>query len=236
MIGAQGELLASAMKQAWSESGTWVEDGESGTWSEDDLQGGLDVRLKSGEPITIDVAVLEHGTTAGQELTSKTRLDVVVKNGVIDGRYLTAGTLATLVLTAFSFYSVYTSGKRIARKSIGDSDLGVRGVMGGADKLLKTMVTVTADESAPSKFTIDFYIQDKDGEEVYFHQFNLNRSSVKSNDAYTQSLKTFFLLEPRESYRLYVEVLPDRSVDRTELVVQEGAHTVLTPDIVHIQR
>lgn len=234
LIDSQGNLLASAMKQAWKESGTWREDGESGTWSEQDVKGGLDIRSKTGEPITIELSVLEYGTTAGEEVDSSATLNVVVKNGVVDTRYFFIGTLATFLLSGFTTYSVYTSGKRVIQKSIGDSDLGGRGVMGGANNLIRATVAVVSDETSPSRFTIDFSIQDKDGEEVYSHQFQLNRGS-KINESYRQSLRTFFLLEPKDSYRFYVEVVPDRSVDRTRLTVQEGAHTILEPDIIHIQ-
>ena len=235
LVDAEGNLLASAMKQAWRESGTWREDGESGTWEEQDLQGGLDIRSGKAEQINIELSVLEYGTTSGEALDSSATLEIVIKNGVVDTRYLMVGSITTLLLTGFSFYSVYTSGKYVIKKSIGDSDLGGRGVTGGADNLIKAIVAVTSDEKSPSKFTVDFSIKNKNGEEIYFHQFSLNRSGFQTNDSYRQSLKTFFLLEPRDSYRFYVEVVPDGPVDRTRLTVQEGAHTILEPDIIHIQ-
>lgn len=235
LVDAEGNLLTSAMKQAWRESGTWVEDGESGTWEERDLDGGLDIRSAATEQLNIELSVLEYGTTAGEEVDLSAPLSVEIKNGVVDNRYLTVGWIATILLTIFSFNSVYVSGKYIIKKSIGDSDLGARTVMGGPDNLLKAVVEVTSDTTSPSKFTIDFWIKDKNGEEIYFHKFDLNRSLVKTNDSHKQSLKTFFLLEPRDSYQFYVEVVPDGPVDRTRITIQEGARTILSPDVIHIQ-
>ncbi len=45
----QGNVLASALKPAWQESGRWREGGESGSWSEADLKGGIDLRLSRNQ-------------------------------------------------------------------------------------------------------------------------------------------------------------------------------------------
>ena len=234
LVDAEGEVLVSAMKQAWSESGTWQEDGESGTWQEEDVRGGLDVRTAATGPVTIVLSVLEYGETSGNEVEAPVSLRVNVDNGTIDGRYMLIGFIATIVLIILSFNAVKESGKCVIDKSIGDSDLGGRSVMGGPDTLIKVAATIKSDETSPAKFKIHFYIKDKNGEQIYYHVFTIPRGA-KNDDVCWQTWKQHFILESRDSYNMYLEVMPDGPVDSTRLVVKENVRTLQAVEYIHIQ-
>lgn len=234
LMNAEGEVLVSAMKQAWRESGTWYEDGESGTWQEEDVRGGLDVRTVATGPITIVLSVLEYGETSGNEIEDPVSLRVNVHNGVIDGRYMLVGLIATVVLIVLSFNAVNGSGKCIIDKSIGDSDLGGRAIMGGPDSLIKVTAIIKSDETSPAKFKIHLYIKDKNGEQIYYHVFTISRGA-KNNDVCWQTWQQHFVLESRDSYNVYVEVMPDGPVDSTRLTVKENVCTLQAVEYIHIR-
>ena len=231
---AEGNTLSSAIKQAWQESGTWSEGGESGTWSESDLQGGIDIRSAAAEPITVAILVLEYGDTAGNTINEPVPFRVTVRNGAIDGRYLWVGFIGTLVLAVLSFIAAGQTGKTVINRSIGDSDLGGRAVMGGANSLIKVRVKTKTDETSPSQFQVDLYLKDANGEVVYQHGFPLKRY-FSSEDVYWQALTAYFVLSQRASYGFYVEVVPDGPVDSTQLIVQEKAKTRKEIDLIVIE-
>ena len=228
----QNQLLASAIKEAWRESGTWREGGESGTWSESDLLGGLDVQLgkKKQEEITIAVAVLEYGQTRGNVITNQpVSFRVDVKNGVIDTRYLWMGFLGTLVLAVLTSLSVGTAGKVRIRKTINDSDVGERAILGGENCLVKVSVDVLSDETSPQFLTVDLWLKDGMGKQIYREQTRIKlkyrREDGEIEDA-RGKLEQYFILTRRGSYGFYVEVTPDQPVDRTTLTVKENAKTL----------
>ncbi|NBD34150.1 MAG: hypothetical protein GVY17_14585 [Cyanobacteria bacterium] len=227
----QNQLLASAIKEAWKESGVWREDGETGTWSESDLLGGLDVRLgeKQQEDITIAVAVLEYGETRGRVLSEQpVSFQVDVENGVIDGRYLWTGFFGVLVMWVLSRLSVGTTGQVRIRKTINDSDVGDRALLGGENTLIKVTVNVKSDETSPQSLMVNLWLKDGMGEQIYSEQtpikLNFRRDDGEIEDA-TGKLEQYFVLTRRGSYGFYVEVTPDQPVDQTTLTVTENAQT-----------
>lgn len=227
----QNQLLASAIKEAWKESGVWREDGETGTWSESDLLGGLDVRLseKQRENITIAVAVLEYGQTRGQVITEQPvsfRIDV--ENGVIDGRYLWTGFFAVLVMLILNRLSVGTAGTVRIRKTVRDSDVGERAILGGENALIRVTVNIKSDEHSPQSLNVSLWLKDGTGEQIYSEQtpikLNFRRDEGEIEDA-RGKLEQYFVLTRRGSYGFYVEVTPDQPVDQTTLIVTENAKT-----------
>ncbi|MBD1867880.1 hypothetical protein H6G00_12105 [Leptolyngbya sp. FACHB-541] len=95
---AQGNLVASAIKDAGSESG--YEDGEY--WSETDLNAGLDIKSNQDETLTISVQVLDHTDPMGQDVEEPVSFIVSVTNGAVDSRFFWAGLFGTGSLTALS--------------------------------------------------------------------------------------------------------------------------------------
>nr|WP_290227362.1 hypothetical protein [Trichocoleus desertorum] len=234
----QGNLLASGIKQAWNESGTWSEEGESGTWQESDLSGGLDVRPNQSEPITIAIQVLDYTSTSGQEIDQPVPITVTVQNGVVDGRYLWAGLIGTASLALLSLIAVPLTGAQVIEKTIPDSDVGDRGVMGGSDRLVRVTVDITSDETSPEALQVELFVKDQNGEQIYTNSFPVNLSLSKENgkvDEGTGTLTLFFLLEPRSSYGFYAEVVPDGPIDKTTLAVRDGAKTLGLPEVIHLK-
>ncbi len=229
----QGERLASAIKEAWREAGTWREGGESGSWEEEDLLGGLDVQLgeKQEEELTIAVSVLEYGQTGGNVITDQpVSFRVDVKNGVIDTRYLWVGFFGAIAMTILTLISVGTTGKvRIIKEKINDSDLGGREIVGGENNLVKLTVKILSDETSPSSLSVNLWIKDGMGEQVYSEQTNINvnyrRDDGEIEDA-RGKLEQYFVFTRRGSYGFYVEVTPDQPIDKTTLIVKENAKTL----------
>ncbi|AOX00322.1 hypothetical protein BJP34_13435 [Moorena producens PAL-8-15-08-1] len=237
LLDGQGQPFASAIKQAWNESGTWYDDGESGSWQDDDLLGGLDVRAKQDEMVTIAIAVLEYGDTSGQVLDQPVPFQVTVQNGVIDTRYLWPGLVGTLCLTLITLYAAPLTGKKAIFKTINDSDPSDRAIVGGANRLVRVRVDVKADETSPSKLEVRLFVKDSYGEEIYNRSFPLPMNYLKNNGKIkraTGKVQTFFLLESRSSYGFSVEVWPDASVDRTTLRVIDGNRTLQSVEVVKI--
>jgi len=96
---AQGNLVASAIKDTWSESADF-EDVEY--WSETDLNSGLDIKLNRNETLTIGVQILDHTNPMGQDVEEPVSFTVSIINGAVDSRFFWAGLLGTGTLTARS--------------------------------------------------------------------------------------------------------------------------------------
>lgn len=229
----QNQVLASARKEAWRESGVWREGGETGTWSEADLIGGLDVQLgeKQQEEITIAVSVLEYGETGGKVLPAEpVSFRVDVKNGVIDTRYLWTGFIGALAMAILTTFSVGTAGQLRIRETINDSDVGKRAILGGEKTLIRVTVKVLADETSPSHLTVSLWLKDGMGEQIYSEQTQVKLNVHKEDDGEIEyakgRLEQHFVLTRRGSYGFYVEVTPDQPVDQTTLMVKENVKTV----------
>ncbi len=232
LLDDQNQILASAIKEAWRESGTWREDGETGTWSEADLLGGLDVHLarEQQEQITIAVAVLGYGQTGGNEITNQlVSFRVDVQNGVIDTRYLWLGFLGTVVMLVLTYLSVGTAGKVRIKETVKDSDVGGREMLGGENGLVKVTVNVLSDETSPQFLTVNLWIKDDMGKQIYREQ-NRIKLKYRFDDGELEDargkLEQYFVLTRRASYGFYVEVTPDEPVERTTLTVKENAKTL----------
>ena len=240
ILDAQGSVLATGIKQAWDESGTWQEDGESGTWRESDLQGGLDIRAdKQDENITIALSILEYGTTADVEVDEPVFFRVKVIQGAIDSRYLWGSLLGTLGLTLLSFLSMGEAGRKAISMTIKDSDLNGRAVLGGSDRLVRVVVDILADETSPRSLDVHLVIKDGDGKQVYTSispvRLNVQRDKKGAIEKTNGYLRKFFILEPKTSYGFYVEISPDAPVDVTSLTVRDGVRTLQGVELIHIR-
>lgn len=234
----QGKVLASGIKQAWAESGTWSEEGESGTWSESDLMGGLDIRANQAETVTLAIDVLEYSDTAGKEIGTAVPFQVIVKNGVVDDRYLWTGLIGTTLLAILTLFSVSGIGKVVVNRSNRDSDVVARTTTGGANRLLRVVVDIKSDETSPSGVHVHLTVNDPNGEQLYSKIHPVTVKRTKSDGKVTSghsSLTTFFVLEPRTSYGFHVEVTPDASIDRTRIIVRENARTLFPVDVTTLK-
>ena len=238
LLDSQGKVLASAIKNAWSETGTWYEDGESGSWSESDLLAGLDVRTNKAEQVNIAVGVLEYENTSGQEVTQpKPVFNVLVENGVVDTRPLFPALFGTIPLAVMAMLAVPLTGKKVISKTINDSDPSDRATLGGANKLVRVKVKVESDETSPSYLQIKLVVNNGYGERVYKTSKTVS-VNIKREDGSIEgncSSTLFFVFEKRDSYSFNVEVLPDASVDKTTLTVREGVQTLRAEDVVYIK-
>ena len=240
----QGNVVVSALKPAWKESGTWREGGESGYWQEEDLWGGIDLRLpahKKQQLLTPVIQVLEYTDTQGIPITKGLHIlsfKVKIIQGAIDIRYLWAGVIGTTLMTILCFYSLATTGKLVIKKKLNDSDVGDRAILGEPNQLVKATIKVVADETCPSSLNINLWLNDGYGDECC-HLTQLVRMNYRRNDdreiVSARGTKDFyFLLPKRTSYNFYVEVEPDQPVERTCLSVKEQVKTLGTVEINQI--
>ncbi|MDX2228918.1 MAG: hypothetical protein NW220_04745 [Leptolyngbyaceae cyanobacterium bins.349] len=234
----KGNVLASGIKQAWSESGTWSEEGESGSWAESDLMGGLDIRANQAEPVVIALDVLEYSDTAGRELDQAVPFEITVKNGVVDDRYLWTGLFGTAVLAFLTLFSVSSTGKVVINKSNRDSDVVARTITGGTNRLLRVVVKVQSDEHSPRRFNLHLTINNANGEQIYSEVHAADVSLAKNEGRVTggkATLTKFFVVEPRASYGFHIEVTPDASIDRTRIIVRENARTLFPVEVTTLK-
>ena len=238
LLDSQGKVLASAIKNAWSETGTWYEDGESGSWSESDLLAGLDVRTKKAEEVILAISVSEYEDRTGRELTQpKPVFNVLVENGVVDTRPLFPALFGTIPLAVMAILAVPLTGKQVISKTINDSDPSDRATLGGANKLVRVKINVLSDETSPSMLQVKLVVNNGYGERVY-RASNTVSVNIKREDGSIEgncSSTLFFVFEKRDSYSFNVEVLPDASVDKTTLTVREGVQTLRAEEVVYIR-
>jgi hypothetical protein len=110
--------------------------------------------------------------------------------------------------------------------------------MGGADKLLRVVVSVQSDEHTPNHFNIRLTINNENGEQVYAKVHSVDVSISKKDGTVTggsASLTQFLVLEPRGSYGFNVEVTPDASIDRTRILIRENARTLYPVEVTTIK-
>ncbi|MGB3654768.1 MAG: hypothetical protein WBA41_26680 [Rivularia sp. (in: cyanobacteria)] len=237
LLDKQGNLIASATKQAWRESGSWYEDGESGSWSEDDLDAGLDVRAKKNEDVTLAISVLEYTDNTGREIAEPVSINVKVANGVVDTRHLWPGLFGTLALAVMTFLAVPGTGKKVISETVNDSDPGNRATLGGADKLVRVKINMKSDETSPPTMKARLVVNDSYGEQLYEENISLNLKFHREDgklEKVTGFAQKFFMLETQDSYGFHVEVTPDAPVDRTTLTVLDGNRTRGAVEVVHI--
>ncbi|MEM1369596.1 MAG: hypothetical protein AAGG02_16610, partial [Cyanobacteria bacterium P01_H01_bin.15] len=217
-------------KAVWYESGIWREDGESGTWHESDFRGGLDFKDIESQSISLYLSLEEFAQTNGQPVTGSLPFSVHISRNAIDTRFLWIGLMAVLLLGYFSLQSVRSSGKVVLRKSVLDSDVSDRVIIGGPDELLKVIVTVLGDENTPDHILLDFDCRDGFGNDIYQHQQKLSMRRRRSEEGDILSARgywQFYLwLQRRSSYYFSVEVTPDAPIDKTTLTIKEGVRTL----------
>jgi hypothetical protein len=236
LLDKQGKLLASGVKQAYKESGSWYEEGESGTWSEEDLQGGLDVRVKKEEPVTLAINVLGYGT-GNTDIDLPVPFQVKVENGAIDTRHLWPGLFGSFALGTMALMAVPLAGKKAIIQKINDSDPSGRETIGGANKLVRVNVNFKADETSPQELEVRLFINNSYGEQVYAGSESMKLSFTKNDGVIKGAngkFQKFFLFDTRDSYGFQVEVAPDEPVDTTNLIVRDGTRTRMPVDVIHI--
>ncbi|MDJ0798167.1 MAG: hypothetical protein QNJ51_15330 [Calothrix sp. MO_167.B12] len=236
LLDEQGKLIASGVKQGWKESGRWYEDGESGSWSDQDLKGGLDIRAKKEEKVTLALNVLGYGA-GRRDINLPVSFKVKVENGVVDTRHLSPGFFGSLALGIMSWLAVPQIGKKVITERLNDSDPSARATVGGANKLVRVNVNVKSDETSPRELEVRLFINNSYGEQIYAGsdciKLNFNTEDGKVEGA-SGKLQKFFLFDTQDSYGFQVEVLPDAPIDQTDLLVKDGARTRTSVDVVHI--
>ncbi len=250
LLDKQGKLIASATKEAWTESGY----DSDGSWSENDLDAGLDIRAKKNEEVTLAITVLEQGDAGASRRfiinpspsgvgISKAkpgppvRINVKVANGVVDTRHLWPGLFGASALAVMTFIATPYAGKDAISKTINDSDPSERATLGGADKLVRVKINVKSDENSPSQMRVRLVINDSYGEQLYSENIPLNLTFHREDgklEKVTGFAQKFFVFETQDSYGFHVEVTPDAPVDTTTLTVLDGNRTRFPVDVVHI--
>lgn len=234
----QDKILTAGLKNAWNETGVWREEGQTGTWQEDDLDAGLDVNTAKSEPVTVMVEVLDYVTTSSQDINEPVTFKIKVHQGIIDTRYLWPGFWGGLLMAGLTCLFSRTAGSTVIDKTIGDSDVGERVTLGGANKLIKVIVKSESDETSPSSLKCQLMIRDGNGDQVFNASEVMPLRFRRDEDGDITSVKgqaVFYLvIDKASSYGFYVEITPDGPVDSTRLIVKQGAVTLGTVKVAHV--
>lgn len=236
ILDEQGAVLTSGLKQAWREAGTWREGGESGTWDESDANAGFALKTKENQsqPIRVAIQVLEAGQSSGGDWAGPIDFTLKVHDGSIDIRYLWMGFFGTLVMAVLTGISARQTGKKVIDKTIEDSDIGDRAMLGGAKTLIQVQALITSDETTPRSLNVDLVIRNADGVAIHQKRTPVSVKLVYDDgelDRGMSEFREYFMLSPRDSYGFFVEVTPDRSVDRTRLIVKEKVQTLKAVEV-----
>jgi hypothetical protein len=237
LLDQSGKIVAAGIKEGWRETGSWYEDGESGTYDESDTLGGMDVKAKKDEKLTVAIALLEYGTAEGTDIDKPVPFQVTVKSGVMDVGYFWFGTIGSFVLWLSTIVAAKKSGKKVINEKINDSDPTGRATVGGENKLVRVKVEIEADETTPSQLEVCLFVNDAYGEQIFTESVAVNVSIQKENGKFqkaTANLNRYFTFPQTASYGFHVEVHPDEPIDRTKLIVKDGVRTLFPVGVVEI--
>ena len=242
LVDQQGQIIVSAIDEAWRESGTWREGGESGYWSREDLLGGLDIKSPKTEKVDLVIAVLESGTTSGQPADLEVIFRVYIADGVIQTKHLWWGVVFSVILGILARIATKYSGHKVIDCQVSDSDPKGRTVLGGNNRLIRVSIQTKLDENVFEWTRANLKINNGLGETVY-QDTAVTKSKIKKvrsegsiEKCGTASFEFFFVLQERDSYSFQVQVEPDYPVDWTSLIVREGAKTAKKIDIIEIEQ
>lgn len=212
LLDHQGQPLAGGVKQAFDR----------------DLRAGLDVKVQQQETVTIAIEVLRYGNQSGANLTGAVPFRVSVEQGVIDTRYLWIGVVGSGICAALGFLCLGVSGVKVIDKSIGDSDLNARQVVGGPGRLVCAQISVLSDETSPLELTARLGLKDNRGNQLCCRElpiplrYHYDEGEI---DQATGKTDIFFTMAQRSSYGFTVEIIPDGPVDQTRLIVRDRVKT-----------
>ncbi|PAX51147.1 hypothetical protein [Brunnivagina elsteri] len=237
LLDQNGKIVTEGVKEGWRETGSWYEDGESGSYDESDTLGGMDVKSKKDEKLTVAIALLEYGTNEGTDIDKPVPFQVTVKSGVMDVGYFWFGTIGSLFLWLMTMVAAKKSGKKVINEKINDSDPTGRATLGGENKLVRVKVEIEADETTPSQLEVCLFVNDAYGEQIFAESLLVNVSVQKENGKFqkaTANLNRYFVFPQAASYGFHVEVHPDEPIDRTKLIVKDGVKTLFPVDVLEI--
>jgi hypothetical protein len=225
IVDAQGEPIAEAVKETWSEQGTWHEDGQSGSWAESDTELAWDVRPDTPEEARVELELLGVGSTNSlQELEGeKVHVDVVVSDGVVDFRWLLVGFIGASLVWVLVWYAAGHGGRPVIVERW-DGEITARADCQGG--LVAITVSGLLDETSVSP-RLCLKVRDGDGVELVNLDKSLQTTAVRSEgelEGYRFDRKLYVLLLPG-NYGFYVRVTPDPPIEWIKLLVRDSATT-----------
>jgi hypothetical protein len=231
IVDAEGETIAEAVKETWSESGVWHEDGQSGTWEESDTELAWDVRPDSPEQVKIELELLGMGTTDDlSELEGQAvNVFLTVHDGVVDFRWLAMGLIGTALLFVLVWYAAGHGGRPVVVER-SDGEITARADCVG--ELVAITVSGLLDETS---YVASLYltVRDSNGMEIVNLDEDLLLTEVRSDgdlEGFRFNRKLYLLLPPG-SYGFYVRVTPDAPIEWVKLLVRDSATTRSAVDI-----
>lgn len=212
LLDPSGQILAAGIKQAFDR----------------DLQAGLDVKLQQQETLTIAIEVIKYSDVTGVDINGSVPFRTRVEQGVIDTRYLWIGVVGAGICAALGFLSLGVSGVKVIDKSIADSDLNARQILGGPGRLTCVQISVLSDETSPRELQAKLWVNDGQGNQLCSRvlpiplKFHYDDGDL---DHATGKAELFLTMAERSSYGFTVEIIPDGPVDRTRLIVRDRVRT-----------
>lgn len=239
----QGKLIDSAKKEFWKESGKWTENDEWGTWQEEDQVARLDIRrITIKSPVMIAIALLEQGTTSGKPLDQPISFHVDIEDRVVDKRLLLFFSIAVLpILVALAVFSVKNAGRILISESTQENKVGGGGRLGSSDELIRVIIKVLTDETAPKTISAKLSITDNDGNTVYQDKLSINLRRKRKFFRLKSQIYSYrgkyilnLILDFKSTYKFHLEVLPADCIDEIYLTVKQSIRTLSSIDLFHI--
>jgi hypothetical protein len=228
----QDQVLFSAIKPGWRESGTWREEGESGTWDEADLDAVLELKVTETEPITIRLNLLDYTTTNGTDINEPATLKVTLRRG-LDSGMLWWGLLGTGIILVGAFWWGPFGGDRLIHSlSNQDSELVLQALLARGRPLLRLTITLTSTHQSQFHRTLRVRIRSLDGTHTFYtnrHELNLS-SNIKRNEdgevTQARAVQHTFLISPQAMEVALIVEVPDLTLkDRVSVTLEQGVHT-----------
>lgn len=228
--------LLELTKEAWRDSGIWREGGESGRWEESDSGFDWDLRVRTPEEVTIEVALLETGVSDDPEvglsnetialgvhpITVPIQLDI--RANVLDLRFIGVGLLVSLSLSLMAFYLAGHGGRPVIVEVNDSSEVRGRAVMGGAGHLTTVVVAGQVDFRGRETVEIRVVVRDEAGVDIYDETHRRMVHQLPHESAQRRfNLHLGFELPRSTSWGVFVTAKPGEPVEHLKLVVRDAA-------------
>jgi hypothetical protein len=202
-----------------------LETGKSGEGSgEVSSEGSDEASSEASSEGTAEGADQSAPAHAGVPIT----VNVVVRTGIVDERWLLLGLLVSVAFAVLAFYMSGYGGRPVIVESNSDSEVKGRAVMGGPRTLTRVSISGVVDETAPPAMKVRVTLRDEAGRTAYerVHDVIVNfRYDEGEKEDGRFAVPLAFELPDAGSWGVFVEARPDEPMESLKLVVRDRATT-----------
>ncbi|MEB3291860.1 MAG: hypothetical protein VKJ24_01745 [Synechococcales bacterium] len=237
LVNSREQLLLSAVKESWRETGSWQEEGQTGTWDEGDTTALLNFRpTQRSEPIQVVIEVLELSDHTGKKVTETLPFSVTIRRDPLNVLPLWLGWFLTVGLTGLAFWTVPRSGRVILRavgSHLTDRPGGEIGVQEWGQVTAHQLVRLSIEVQAPPRYSsprviLMAKVLSPSGQELWCEKSGIDLNLVKRSTIphHRQGFAEYFLLfEQSDSYQFLAQVQTAGQIEQVKLCVRDRVQT-----------